>query len=724
MAEEFTIDELKAMAGPPSADSYSIEELKAIAGAPSSGETPSFWSMDYGGESPTFGGMVMSGSQGALKGALKTITLPADIASFAVNKASQGLGFQEPLGYMSNLIDEATTAVAGGYDPHTAQNSPERTAETVGEFTASAPVFYKAGAKLAAQQAFPRLAKFGNMLASNPGSQIRTAAAAGLGSAAAQEAFPDSLLANILLPLAGGASYAGLEAGGSGLVKALRTRLSPGIASEAARTEAKQVIEQFADPAKIVKALEQSDLEKAALPWIEKQGEKFLPQYRRTAEITQDPGVSLLEQTLRRTSPELERQVAQQDAAREGARQAIYGALAKNPMTDEAIGQSLRTGLAANLKESEESIAKLAAKAFKGGEEVPTYPSKIAVSNALQTFTKDGSKQISPQFQELIDNFRSLPPKVDLQTMQNYRSAFGEWGSVGANATPVERATAKIATTLRLNIDSTVEKLAGQGRVPKAQYNAWRKLIDTRAEQGAKFQSGPVGDVLSKTFGRYDVPGSEVASKAIGTVEDARQVMSALTRQAPSREALRTSVIQTIYEKSVDPVSKTFNTRQFVKQLQKMGEVNAEVLTAPQRNALSLIEKDLVSQGSVQALAFKASKNQSITSQAQSAIELLQKSISAETPGMLDRIHPALGSIWKFVNNVARNPEGKRQLLNAELAKFVTDPQYAAALLRQPNAANLEAVLPKFYASMIANVENTTRSVRDIEKQAFAQGVM
>ena len=106
----------------------------------------------------------------------------------------------------------------------------------------------------------------------------------------------------------------------------------------------------------------------------------------RTAEVAKDPKLASLEQALRRMSL-IEPDVQAIDRTRDTMRSAVFEKLIPEDLTPETAGARIRDGLTANLERSKEGVEKLAAKAFKGGEDLRTFPGKMVVSDALNEFT-------------------------------------------------------------------------------------------------------------------------------------------------------------------------------------------------------------------------------------------------------------------------------------------------------------------------------------------------
>jgi hypothetical protein len=475
----------------------------------------------------------------------------------------------------------------------------------------------------------------------------------------------------------------------------VRSLFSPAAQENTANAAAQKIIAEIADTEATKKALAAAAQADAATPAIVKAQETYLPQYLRTAEITGQPGIASLEKTLINTNPEVRSFVAEQNALREGARQSIFTKMAPAPMTQEQAGLAIREGLTANADTAAQRVSDLAAKAFIGGEELAPKAAKGVVTATLNQFTKDGARQVSGDFLNLVQNFRKLPSKVDLQTLQNYRSSFGEWAGAGAaqGASTVEKQTARVAGAMRDALDNSIEKAVMNGDLPASQANAWKKMIAARSVQGDLYQSGVVGDILEKApFSsaknpKFKVGASEITDKSLSSVEDARQLVTALNKQPGGIKAARGAILSKIWDKSTSITganSVEFNAATFNRQVKTLADVSKEVLTPSQVKGLGIIADDLANQAGVGRKAYAASAGNSITAQSTSNIQKIQQAIAEQAPGALRsaiKEIPILGRATDMLLNVVSNPAQRQRLVNKALADFIMDPVKADALL-------------------------------------------
>lgn len=201
--------------GPPLSGSDGDWEDIAI-GPPLKAQPSPRLSLDYGADNTTLGGLGMGASQGFLRGLGKTAALPVDLLQWGGNKIVSALGGTPVEKYPSEVIDDAIVGLAGGYDSRNANTGLERAADTIGDFAGGAATFGVGGAGLA-RSASPTLAKVGGVIAASPGAQLVGALGGGTGASVAREQFPDSMAAQIVAPLVGGA----LSEAGVGALKAL-----------------------------------------------------------------------------------------------------------------------------------------------------------------------------------------------------------------------------------------------------------------------------------------------------------------------------------------------------------------------------------------------------------------------------------------------------------------------------------------------------------------------
>lgn len=676
----------------------------------------SFFSLDYGGKDTTAGDVIMGAGQGLLRGLGKTALLPADALVWAEKKALEALGYEPEVTYPSEAVDLLVDKLAGSYDSRQAQNVGGRTAQTVGEFVGSVPGMAGLGKQLAAT-GVKGVSGLGKALSENIGAQQRAAAAAGLGAAYAKENAPDSVTAQIALPLVVGTAYSGLgnvfKRGASGLADIF----SKPRAAQSAKVEAKKIAERFVDSPKVQEALARRAAEEAKVPLIQRRAETYLPQYQRTAEAAGEPGMALLEQTLRKDAKSLagienlESAMFDQDTLREAARQKIFKQAQKVSGDATEAGIASRTALSAAEEAAAAKVTEQAAKAFKGGEEIITTPAKASLTATINQITKSGARKVSSDLQEVVDNFRALPKKVDLRTLQDYRSKFGEFAgqAKALGATTQMKQDAKIANTLRDRIDDAI---VNRSNLKQPQVNAYKKFIELRKNQGTLYQGDSVADVLQeKSFGRgYEIDDSQVVKSLIKTPEDTDRVLAALPKGAEgqkAKEALRAAKMQEVYDKAAKdivigskPQSK-LAARTFGNEVDKLEKITGKLLLPSQRKALNLIKNDLLSEEGVAALASRASKGQPTTAQALTTIGALQKAATASANSNIFNRIPILRVIPEAIQAaVGTGVEARKVLINRELMRLVMEPKYAPILLSTPNPKELQKLVPALAAAL------------------------
>ena len=458
-------------------------------------------------------------------------------------------------------------------------------------------------------------------------------------------------------------------------------------ANNAIEQETQAIIKQLANPEDAAKALTTAQEVNAAKPIIQRESPTNLDAYKRTAEITQQPGLASLEQALRRTDPLLDAKIQSQNLARESARQSIYKNAIPENITKEEAASIMRGALKENYGEASSQVSKYAEKAFESADPIiKTYQAKKALSNALDKFTKSGARSIPAELQKTIDNFRSLPSKTDLQTLQDYRSVFGKYAKPPIGAPTSDEIAASLAKTARKTIDSSIESAVSSGNLPKSQVSAYQKMIQARKGQGA-YEQGAVKQLLQTNpfDSGYKLPASKVPNLVINTPENAEAVVAAIGKHVKGRDAQRSMLMQHIWDKSTNEGG--FSPSKYINQIEKLSKTTQTVLSKPQLKALSIVGQDLASEVSVAKLAGSASKNQSITSQQDAVIRKIQAEVSKGAVSKLfghNIVTRALGHIINAIDD----PTTKKVLINQALAKVVQDPVYAQQLLTKDfNAA-------------------------------------
>lgn len=458
-------------------------------------------------------------------------------------------------------------------------------------------------------------------------------------------------------------------------------------ANDAIEKEAQGIVKQLVNPDEAVKSLAVAREANLSKPVIQQKAASNLDAYKRTAEITQQPGLASLELALRRTDPLLDASIQAQNTARESARQGIYkGAIPQN-ITKEEAASIMRSALKENYGEASSQVSKYAEKAFENADStIKTYGAKKALSDALDKFTKSGARSIPAELQKTIDNFRALPSKTDLQTLQDYRSVFGEYSNPPHGAPKIDKIAASLARTARKTIDSSIDSAVSSGTLSKSQATAYQKMISARKVQG-QYEKGVVSKLLSTNpFDKgYKLPASKAPNLVINTPENAVEVVTAIGKHVKGRDAQRSMLMQHIWDKSTKNGS--FSPTKYIDQIDKLSRTAQSVLSKPQLKALKIVGEDLASEISTAKLAGNASKNQSITSQQQEVIKKIQTEVSKSAASKLmghNIVTRVLGHIIEAIDD----PNARKVLLNQALAKVVQDPKYAEQLLSKDfNAA-------------------------------------
>lgn len=690
-----------ALPSPAEIDAMMAAEMggSVSASVPSALPSPAEIDAMMASEQPTWGQSARFVGKSLIEGLGNTVGLAADLNPFdprnAMRMATNVLGGDGGAA-PSETVGQAVRAIAGSPDD---EGFVGPTANIVrgGLNALAVPIGGAAGA----------IINFGSGVA---GSGVKEA-----GGNTVQQ-----LLAALAVP----AGAAGVSTLANRAASGVRNIFSPVAKQEAAQTAAKELVEATIDPQKAVASLAAARQADAAVPVIQKAQKSYLPQYQRTAEIVNQPGAAGLEETLRRTDDGFKAAATLQDSLREGGRAALFSKANPNVISQSTAGAAIREGLEANIGVVEEKIGKLAEKAFKGGEELPAAAAKRVITGTLNQLTKDGSRNITSDFRTLVDNFRALPSKVDLQTLQNYRSAFGQYASPGMGASTQEKITAKVANSMRGALDKSIDTAIAKGELPKAQANAWRGMIDTTKQKGATFGMGGVGDALEKNpFGAgFKMAAEDVPKAVISTKEEAQRLVKALQGQNKSLQAVRSAALSSLWDKSTNPLTNVINPATFKKQVKLLGEVSSEILTPSQVKVLNTISDDLASQAKVKGQAFAASRSNSITSEANSAIDILQSAVADSTSSaareMIKNV-PLVGGMLDSLVNIISNPAQRKLLLNKELAKFAQDPKYAEALLLKPTKKTIP-ILNEFASKFTKGLGGAVQAVAP--KPLFSQG--
>lgn len=709
---------------------YQIETAEDSPESPGS----SFISFDYGGESPTVGSSLMAASQGLAKGVGKGLLLPATLGVGLANTVNpyldKLLGTSTPQIQSPNtLVDDAVEGLAG-YNSATSQSGFDRAINTAGEFAGNTLATAGLGQNIARSKAAG--SKLGELLASNPGAQVRAAIPAGLVSQVANEATEgdDSTVAGAVrfaAPLLAGGAYSLGEGALTGLggplvrTKAAQAQLDKALAVEDAQAKIAQFLpkDKWGDTARSLLAAQKAD---DAVPAIMRKSDEFLPQYQRTAERSLSPNLAAIEESAVRADPELAARVAIQNELRDAARNKIFKRVQGEVLDDVVAGQAVAEGLETMRGIAQAKVTAAADRAFKGGEGINIFPAKRSVTATYREFVKDGSRKIDGELTSLINNFKTLPNKVDFQTLQNYRSAFGEFSQLGkkVGATPVDKMSARIAGNLRSKLDEIVSESPS---LTDPQRNAFKKMISDRKAQGELFDSKAVGKVLAKAdYGQDLLDRSKVIDTLSSTPEATAQTMKALGQSSlstPAKQAYRAGIMDKMFKSSTSEYQnakgelvRRFNSASFGKNLDKTLKTAGEALTKSQKKALTVIKQDLMSQSAVKERAFAASRGQSITAQSSSYLKAFQSASQVLPFGNTVSI---VGRLANVVRSAVKDPEQRKILMNRELAKFVMDPQNAIEILKTPKRGSPLAA--RFTAQIISSLKASGFTVLDSSKR-------
>ncbi len=547
------------------------------------------------------------------------------------------------------------------------------------------------------------------------GGGVPLAMATGLGSEAAAEVAPESTLAQIAAPILSGSIYKGITSGAT----ALKNAFSPSVATAQARQQAKEVASKFIPPETVIQKAKDLKAAEAKIPLIQRQSALYLPRYKTSGEVFGHPGAALLEQSLAKSTPELQTAIAGKDLLRQQAQRALVERTKQ--ASSEGAPTLLRNALEEGLELAKGKVSEFANKAFSAENTIPISRAKAAATSTINKLTKvsetgktgktiryAGPSKPSSELQKSIDNFKALPKEASLETIQRFRSAWGTYANAGRQygAGTAEKVDASIANALRSSVDTAIEK-----SIPASQLKAYQKMIALRKEQGV-FEADNIGEALAKKpFGNYDIEDSQLMAGLIKKPEDTTRLLSAL-KKVPNKadviKTVRSSKIDDLIGKSSKEVIEAGESRQiflpatYSKELKKTLKETGDLLTNNQKAVLQYVDKDLKSKLSVKELASKASASQSVSAQDLTVIGELTKTIEAASTTALRRIPVVKELVDTLSSIVGKSAEKKKALVLKELVEFAKNPYYASNLMKTPTAQNVSSVAKDLKAALLA----------------------
>jgi len=547
------------------------------------------------------------------------------------------------------------------------------------------------------------------------GGGVPLAMATGVGSEAAAEVAPESAALQIAAPILTGGIYKGITSGAT----ALKNVFSPAVATAQARQQAKEVASKFISPETVIQKAQALKAAEAKIPLIQRQSALYLPKYKTSAEVFGHPGAALLEQSLAKSTPELQTAIAGKDLLRQQAQRALVEKTKQ--ASSEGASTILRNALEEGLDLAKGKVSEFANKAFSAENPIPISRAKAAATSTINKLTKvsetgktgktiryAGPSKPSADLQKSIDNFKALPKEASLETIQRFRSAWGTYANAGRQygAGTAEKVDASIANALRKSVDTAIDK-----SIPASQKNAYRKMIKLRTEQGV-FEADNIGEALAKKqFGSYEVEDSQLMASLIKKPEDTTRLLSAL-KKVPNKadviKTVRASKIDDLIGKSSKEVVEGDLSRQiflpatYSKELKKTLRETGDLLTKNQKAVLQYVDKDLKSKLSVRELASKASASQSVSAQDLTVIGELTKTIEAASTSALRRVPVVKELIDTLSSIVGKSAEKKKALVLQELVEFAKNPYYASNLMRTPTAQNVSNVAKDLKAALLA----------------------
>lgn len=655
IAQGATIDDSPAIAQP------TFEDL--IAQGATVEEEPSFWSLDYGSpDQTTVGDSIMSLGGGYLKGIGKGVTFPLELGALAGNKILGALTGYEPIPYPSSGIDSAVDWYTG-YEP---QTTAARSMETIADFGASAVGGGMLGKQLMA--AAPQMAnplaqkivgKTGDILGSNMPLQIQGALAAGGGAAYANEAYPDSALAQIGIPLLAGAGYAGaMGLAGRGR-NTYQSVFDPDYIKDVARREAIDDVAQYTDLDALPKKIATAKSALATDPYA---------QYKTSAEVLDDVGLAKLQDAQRPREAALQTALVNKEDLRNAARLQNVESLIPEGFDEYEAVSKMRTSMERGNQAAKEVTAELADKAFKGKSSINAVPIKSVLTRQIREITRDGSTSLSPEFLETYGNFLKLPKEISFRTLTNYNKKFSKFSSISSLSTATEKDTARVAAVIRGTVDKMMDRAVERGNLNPEQKAYYLQMKKAKAAQGSVYEKGSVQQALLEDpyKSEFRMADEQVVPALLKNRKEVRRAKVALGSRAPQLEA---AAVNRLYEQSLSANEKGIKPNTFrkgLKQLERRGAISET-----QSKVLQHVAADLSSEDRLNDLIKAGSKGMSPTAPRLTPLRAITRAIAGglgeEATKRLMRQVPVLGPVVNKLDDLRGVTDLKNNFINEAL---------------------------------------------------------
>lgn len=384
-----------------------------------------------------------------------------------------------------------------------------------------------------------------------------------------------------------------------------------------------------------------------------------------TAELTGNAGVAQLEKTLARESgnAELYNQLGEQrNAAREGILNAMTPTEAVN-----------KEGLGTNLIFSADAVnSKMADEASNLWSQVPRDAS-IDITNVQDKLheildSRQAGLPANSKVRTLVDQLTNpdLESRASSGALQDIRSDALAL-TRDANLTPYED---RILNTIQGQIDHSMNRgLSGDG------YNAWAEARDATLRHKEAFGRGTVGGYATSDNAR---PATVLQNALKGDSLSVNQLKTAIDNDPALINDVKRGILDSIPRNVQDEITPA-GMKKFVSANE--GGLR-ELFGDSHLKDMKSIVSDLQSEAGVQGLAFRASKGNSITSQAGSVAQAIKGTLK-------DKIFPGgpVGKVLKAISDTAEvRTTGQ---VNNLLFRASLDPTIAMQLAKPATAVNI-----------------------------------
>lgn len=429
-----------------------------------------------------------------------------------------------------------------------------------------------------------------------------------------------------------------------------------------------------------------------------------LSKYATLAEVTQNPQIAQLEDTLLKNYSPASAELVANNAQRQAAQLNLLNEVSGVPeVSAEAGGDALRNLLVEPAAKLEENAAKAYA-SIKGDGAVPLINVKNTIKSlASSEYSAGGMPGPLKGLLNEIDNTIKGP---------NVSQNFGYAWSLKKRAQDVWRdavsagdgRAARVAASTFNAIDSAVEQAGKSGFLSSSDVDAFKKGNELFSTFKQTYGSGKIGSVLSKEpSGAFKAPGSQVIDKLWdGTPEGTRKILNALPDSESAIESARGSIRDYILRETQNADGNLIPSkfRKFLIENKEALSVESgkgkRLFTEEHIENLQQISDDMAltmpsSPTSRKGLSFAASEGQPTTAQA-----LLQ---AGKEKGLwATRKIPGLQYVADIFSVLGTKSEGR---MNELLTKATFDPEFAKLLLKKASDSSVRSVLDVIGRSLL-----------------------